>query len=47
MHSLIYSAGPKCVMMISSKSPEAISVEDQRERERGKQILIKTTSTQG
>lgn len=31
MHSLIYSAGPKCVMMISSKSPEAISV-GERER---------------
>ena len=32
MHSLIYKASPKYVMMISSKSPEAISVKAQRER---------------
>lgn len=32
MHSLIYKASPKYVMMISSKSPEAISIEAQRER---------------
>ena len=31
VHSLIYNASPKYVMMISSKSPEAISVKAQRE----------------
>lgn len=34
MHSLIYNASPQYVMMISSKSPEAISVRAQREESR-------------
>lgn len=34
VHSLIYNASPQYVMMISSKSPEAISVSAQREESR-------------
>lgn len=34
VHSLIYNASPKYVMMISSKSPKAIFVKAQREESR-------------